>query len=185
MNAFLACSLRQFPIKCPVSLQVVYSSFWGLLFRRYQPIVQMVAHLPRKGCDPGLVLELDTLGFLATCRALVNAVCKEVGLRYSRIWEFSATASSNFIQSSFIWEAWALIFPSFLICFGQGLDTTGSPSDSVSIEVAVTALTDAFAATHCRVPKTLDNSLRNSVKDIFGICFRSVLAMDALFLSKS
>ena len=69
--------------------------------------------------------------------------------------------------------------------FGMDLVATGSPSDSVSIEVAVMALTDAFAAAHCRVPRTLDKSLWNSVKDTFGICLRRVLVIDVLLLSKS
>ena len=132
-----------------------------------------------------LYLGLDVLGLPAACRAFVNADRKEVGLRYSLIWEFSAIASSNLEQSSLIWEAWALIFPSFLICLERGLVTTGSPLDSVSVVVAYTALTDAFAATRCQVPRTLDNSLRNSVNDIFGICLRRVLAIDALCLSES
>ena len=74
-------------------------------------------------------------------------------------------------------------FPVPFDMFGMGLVATGSPSDSVSVEVAVTALTDAFAAACCQVPRTLDNSLRNSVNDIFGICLRRVLAIDVLFLS--
>ena len=135
-------------------------------------------HLPRKGCDPGLELGLDVLNLPAACSAFVNAVCKAVGFKYSCIWEFSATASSNLLRSSFIWEAWVLIFLSFLICLERGLVTTGSPSDSVSIEVAFMAFTDAFAAASCRVPRTLDNSLQNSVKDIFGICLGSILAID-------
>ena len=98
---------------------------------------------------------LDLLGLLAACRAFVNADCKEVGLRYSLIWEFSAIASSNLERSSLIWEAWVLIFPSFLICLEWGLVTTGSPSDSISVEVAVMALTDAFAAARCRVQELL------------------------------
>ena len=76
--------------------------------------------LPWKGCEPGLGFGLDLLGFLAACRAFVNADCKEVGLRYSLIWEFSAIASSNLERSSLIWEAWALIFPSFFYMFWMG-----------------------------------------------------------------
>ena len=76
-------------------------------------------------------------------------------------------------------------FPNIFNMFGMGFGHHWFPSDSVSIEVAVTALTDAFAAAHCQVPKTLDNLLWYSVKDIFGICLRRVLAIDMLFLSKS
>ena len=69
--------------------------------------------------------------------------------------------------------------------FGAGLDATGSLSDSVSVVVADMALTDAFATARCQVPRTLDNSLRNSVNEILGICLRSVLAIDMLCLSAS
>ena len=65
------------------------------------------------------------------------------------------------------------------------LVTDPSPSDSVSVDVAVVVLTDAFAAVCCQVPKTLDSSLRNWVKDICCICFNRVLAIDVLFQSKS
>ena len=138
--------------------------------------------LPRKGCfpQPLFLFDLD-VNVWAACRALVNAFCKEVGLRNSLIWEFSATAWSNFVRRSFISEDWALIFPSFL---DLDLVTAPSPSDWVSTNVAVTVLTDAFAATHWWVPRTQASSLWNWVNVICGICFSRVYPALSLILFK-
>ena len=101
----------------------------------------------------------------------------EVGLRNSLILEFSATAWSNFVRRSFIWEDWALIFLSFLV---WDLVTAPSSSDSVSVDAAVRVLTDAFAAVCWQVPRTLASSLRNCVNVICGICFSRVFAINTL-----
>ena len=134
--------------------------------------------LPRNFFPVALLLML-LYPACVVCKAVVNACCRAVGLRNSLIWEVSATAWSNLPWRSLICEDCTQFFHlAFFYLVGE-LFSSGSASTAD----AVTALVDALFPVCWRVPKTQANSFWNWVNDIWGICIRRVLVIEALFQS--
>ena len=143
---------------------------------------------PKKGLLwPGCWLpeewDLLTKLVLEAISALVKAILRVVGESSSRIWEFSATAWSNLLQRSLILEDCALIFLSFLIWDFDGSGASSSSPDSTSTDLVDTGLTLVFKIAHWWVPRTLANSLWNSVNEHFYICTSKVFMIDVLLWS--